>query len=366
MGVQKGLMSWMVPVVFALLAVGSSAAFASGIPSWEVDSDGDGIPDVYEEELGTDPLNHDTDGDGIPDGAEHDAGTDPNDPENFPTKLPTSGEYVLQQPVFPPTGDESEEAGPDDCIWTLEYTWPTQVSEVDAFVHTEVVFGVELYFGQWSYSGSANFWWSKGQSAASGVTLSAFTYHAQMNTVLIRWEIHATKSGECGTPTVWSQAASVIESNASRQLPWPLTTADASSQAYSARDIVCSQIGMDWEHFYGVEVPEPGSATSVTVGPVTFNLASADANIGDIKKDYSPSHQASVNFARWDTTAGSDVDSKAEPNLDGCSTSANTHARECYIAIQLRCVGDDCNYHRNYVYEYVPDVTPVPVLRRVK
>lgn len=35
-----------------------------------IDSDGDGLPDVREKELGTDPLNRDSDGDGLSDGDE--------------------------------------------------------------------------------------------------------------------------------------------------------------------------------------------------------------------------------------------------------------------------------------------------------
>ena len=46
-----------------------------------VDTDGDGLDDGAEvEDLGTDPLAVDTDGDGYPDGAEVDAGSDPADP----------------------------------------------------------------------------------------------------------------------------------------------------------------------------------------------------------------------------------------------------------------------------------------------
>ncbi|MDD4096687.1 MAG: cellulose binding domain-containing protein, partial [Oscillospiraceae bacterium] len=44
---------------------------------YETDTDGDGIPDYYEEELGTDPLSADTDGDGIDDMAELALGYDP-------------------------------------------------------------------------------------------------------------------------------------------------------------------------------------------------------------------------------------------------------------------------------------------------
>jgi len=43
------------------------------------DSDGDGLPDCAERELGTDPLNWDTDGDGIPDGLELRVGLNPKD-----------------------------------------------------------------------------------------------------------------------------------------------------------------------------------------------------------------------------------------------------------------------------------------------
>ena len=45
-----------------------------------VDTDGDGLSDVEEAALGTDPANPDTDGDGLSDGAEVHAGLDPLDP----------------------------------------------------------------------------------------------------------------------------------------------------------------------------------------------------------------------------------------------------------------------------------------------
>ena len=43
-----------------------------GLPSNNVDSDGDGVTDHLEELLGLDPMNRDTDGDGISDGDELD------------------------------------------------------------------------------------------------------------------------------------------------------------------------------------------------------------------------------------------------------------------------------------------------------
>ncbi len=48
-------------------------------PTADVDSDGDGLTDAREVELGTDPFNADTDGDGISDADEIAAGTDPLD-----------------------------------------------------------------------------------------------------------------------------------------------------------------------------------------------------------------------------------------------------------------------------------------------
>lgn len=68
----------------------------------DVDSDGDGLTDVEEEELGTDPNNPDTDGDGVPDGLEDEIGTDPLDP-NDPGPLPggTVGEEYGPVPVLP-------------------------------------------------------------------------------------------------------------------------------------------------------------------------------------------------------------------------------------------------------------------------
>ncbi len=50
------------------------------------DSDGDGLLDPLEEELGLDPLDPDSDGDGYDDGVEHNGVTDPNDPTDHPYK----------------------------------------------------------------------------------------------------------------------------------------------------------------------------------------------------------------------------------------------------------------------------------------
>lgn len=56
------------------------------------DSDGDGLKNGEEEELGTDPEVADTDGDGLDDGAEVEAGTDPLDEDSDDDGLSDGGE----------------------------------------------------------------------------------------------------------------------------------------------------------------------------------------------------------------------------------------------------------------------------------
>ena len=70
------------PQDFALVNVGQvKAAFSFELPPPQVDSDvdtdGDGLTDVRERELGTDPTRTDTDGDGLGDGYEVAGGTNP-------------------------------------------------------------------------------------------------------------------------------------------------------------------------------------------------------------------------------------------------------------------------------------------------
>lgn len=50
----------------------------------DTDSDGDGLTDAEEEQLGTDPDEADSDGDGTDDDRELDEGTDPTDGDDFP------------------------------------------------------------------------------------------------------------------------------------------------------------------------------------------------------------------------------------------------------------------------------------------
>ena len=75
---------------------------------WE-DSDGDGIPDEVEEEIGTDPNESDTDGDGLDDLEELENGTDP-------TNEDTDGDGV---PDGSDSNDNSENNDPNSSDWLM-------------------------------------------------------------------------------------------------------------------------------------------------------------------------------------------------------------------------------------------------------
>jgi hypothetical protein len=66
-----------------------------------VDTDGDGLTDQEEIEIGTDPANPDTDGDGFSDGDEVTLGSDPLDPNDVPVP------DVPDSPDSPDSPDDS-------------------------------------------------------------------------------------------------------------------------------------------------------------------------------------------------------------------------------------------------------------------
>jgi YD repeat-containing protein len=88
-------------IVVATTATGSSTVFPTPANRFSVvnssnassvDSDGDGLSDIQEILIGTDPFNPDTDGDGFSDGVEVASGSDPLDPNCTPLNCRLAGE----------------------------------------------------------------------------------------------------------------------------------------------------------------------------------------------------------------------------------------------------------------------------------
>lgn len=93
-----------------LLGMGVSCGDESQVA---LDSDGDGLTDAQEIELGTDPHNSDTDGDGLDDGAEvNDHHTDPTNPDSDGDGLDDGAE--VNDHNTDPTHADSDADGIDD------------------------------------------------------------------------------------------------------------------------------------------------------------------------------------------------------------------------------------------------------------
>ena len=71
------------------------------------DSDGDGLSDFEETEIGTDPTNVDSDGDGFDDAFELAYQTDPTNASSYPA-VPTEGSWSHLNPVFTNDGCQLE------------------------------------------------------------------------------------------------------------------------------------------------------------------------------------------------------------------------------------------------------------------
>ncbi|MGH8166536.1 MAG: hypothetical protein ACREQ1_04815, partial [Woeseiaceae bacterium] len=104
------------------------------------DTDGDGLSNEREAELGTDPEVADTDGDGVNDGAEVAAGTDPLDPQSF---ADADGDLVPDatetadgtDPNDPESFTDSDGGGTADHVETITYASfgiaPTDIADAD-------------------------------------------------------------------------------------------------------------------------------------------------------------------------------------------------------------------------------------------
>ncbi len=118
------------------------------------DTDGDGVDDGTETREGTDPTNTDTDGDGYDDGAEYSADSDPLNPMSYALE---EGDYRVGDCQLWPEDVEGETAGPTyDHTYSYggqNYSWTTY-QEGD-LVDNEVLF--DSYgqdFPLWSQCGN--------------------------------------------------------------------------------------------------------------------------------------------------------------------------------------------------------------------
>src|SRR5688572_11721219 len=110
-------------------------------PNCEPDSDGDGICDSQEEDIGTDPIDVDSDGDGINDADEIRGGTDPNDNDTDGDGLLDGDEATVgRDPLVPDGACVSTEveasvgdAVPVDIILAID-TSNSMQGEIDAVV----------------------------------------------------------------------------------------------------------------------------------------------------------------------------------------------------------------------------------------
>jgi hypothetical protein len=98
-----------------------------GVNDSALDPDADGLTNLQEYQAGTDPHNPDSDNDGYSDGAELAAGTNPNNPRSTPANLALQGAAIL--------GTESVPGGTDTPIANAGFA--EFVNDDDLFSHVD-------------------------------------------------------------------------------------------------------------------------------------------------------------------------------------------------------------------------------------
>jgi len=103
-----------------------------------VDADGDGLTNLQEFLLGTDPRSADTDGDGAGDGQENNAGTDPLDAASFPARISGTVSYGGKQ------------SGPISVVVTkFAGEWASRYSTTIAAPGVYAVYGIPNRTNYW-------------------------------------------------------------------------------------------------------------------------------------------------------------------------------------------------------------------------
>ena len=102
-----------------------------------IDTDGDGLTDIEEEALGTDPENHDTDGDHIEDGMETERGTDPLSTDSDDDGLSDMEELLIVGTN--PNNPDSDTDGITDGVEVRDHgTDPMVAEEIEALLEEEL------------------------------------------------------------------------------------------------------------------------------------------------------------------------------------------------------------------------------------
>lgn len=111
------------------------------------DKDGDGLPNLQEFALGTDPTKADTDGDGVPDGEEVANGTDPLTPPNRKPVLVASGATEFAPGIVRLSAIVSGIQDPSGCkaSWTQVAGTPVKLAGASGFAPTFVARKAETH-----------------------------------------------------------------------------------------------------------------------------------------------------------------------------------------------------------------------------
>lgn len=160
------------PAVTPLAAPAPVAATPAPTPAPPVDTDGDGTPDVTDEDddndllpdatewtIGTDPLNRDTDGDGMEDGWEYTSAKDLNTPSCLST-----ADYPEPCPglhLDPASNRQPNPLNPDDVDKDYDGDWLSTSLEHKLWVRTW-----KLDPSYRAISGPKSMWYSAGKQAS--------------------------------------------------------------------------------------------------------------------------------------------------------------------------------------------------------
>jgi len=158
------------------------------------DSDGDGLTDSEEAEIGTDPNTADTDGDGYDDGEEVEAGTDPLDSSSFPG----SSSLSISAPDMSATPGESV---------TIPVTISASVDEKQAYVANLslpegwTVVGQSVEQGEWYTERTAWIWRSVDASTELEPTIELAVPDAASGTASVQMEVVGEDNQQATTIT---------------------------------------------------------------------------------------------------------------------------------------------------------------------